>query len=190
VADETNGAGARAAVLAPGGNYSADGPLLKFAGIAAARRGARLRPLTWDLNADDLHVMVAARVSEALDELDRGGTVPGTGATLIVGKSLGTAAAPVAAARGLPAVWFTPLLTEPPVAAALRRATAPCLLVGGTSDDWWDGDIARSITPNVVEVEDADHGMFVPGPLAASAVVLGEVATAVEQFLDDLGWVS
>jgi hypothetical protein len=30
--------------------------------------------------------------------------------------------------------------------------------------------------------------MYVPGPLAASAAVLGQVATAVEDFLDEVVW--
>jgi hypothetical protein len=30
--------------------------------------------------------------------------------------------------------------------------------------------------------------MFVPGGLAASAAVLGDVVTAVERFLDDVAW--
>jgi hypothetical protein len=62
------------------------------------------------------------------------------------------------------------------------------LLVGGTADRSWDGQTARLITPDVLEVEDADHGMFVPGPLSASAAVLGQVITAVEDFLDRVVW--
>jgi hypothetical protein len=67
---------------------------------------------------------------------------------------------------------------------ALRRAAAPCLLIGGTADRFWDGRIARSLAADVVEVDGADHGMFVPGRMAASAAVLGQVITAVEDFLD------
>jgi hypothetical protein len=40
----------------------------------------------------------------------------------------------------------------------------------------------------VVEVAAADHGMFVPGELSASAAVLGQVMTAVEEFLDQVVW--
>jgi hypothetical protein len=189
----SSAAPARAAVLAPGGNYGPDGPLLMFAGKAAQQRGATLHPATWDLGAEDSHAMVVARVGQVIDGLVIGGPdvidgPAGTGSPVIFGKSLGTMAAPVAADRGLPAVWFTPLLTDADVAAALRRATAPCLLVGGTADDWWDGAVARAVTPHVLEIEGADHGMFVPGPLAVSAAVLGEVATAVERFLDDVVW--
>ena len=90
--------------------------------------------------------------------------------------------------RGLAAVWFTPLLTDEPTVVALRRTTGPCLLVGGTADQFWDGQIARSVTPGVVEIDGADHGMFLPGPLAASAAVLRQVITAVEDFLDHIVW--
>jgi pimeloyl-ACP methyl ester carboxylesterase len=107
---------------------------------------------------------------------------------VVIGKSLGSLAAPLVADRGLAAVWFTPLLTDEPTVAALRRATGPCLLVGGTADQLWDGQIARSLSPQVVEINDADHRMFVPGPLAASAAALGQVMTAVEDFLDRLVW--
>ncbi|MFB9237212.1 alpha/beta hydrolase [Plantactinospora siamensis] len=108
---------------------------------------------------------------------------------LLIGKSLGTLAAPLAAERGLPAVWLTPLLRVGPVVEALRRATAPMLLVGGTADHThWDGALARTLSSHVLEIPDADHGLLVPGPLARSAAVLGQVAAAVEEFLDDVVW--
>lgn len=131
----------------------------------------------------------------SITEEDRGPRVvaqvpPVTGRPLLIGKSRGTFAAPVAAEHGLPAVWLTPLLTDEWVVSALRRATAPMLLVGGTADGVWDGELARSLTPHVLEVAGADHGMYVPGRLAASAEVLGRVATAVEDFLDQVVWPS
>jgi hypothetical protein len=89
---------------------------------------------------------------------------------------------------GLPAVWLTPVLTSAWVVDGLRRATAPFLLVGGTADRLWDSGLARELTPYVLEIAGADHGMYVPGRLAASAGVLGEVATAAEDFLDRVVW--
>ena len=53
---------------------------------------------------------------------------------VLIGKSLGTYAAALAAERGLPAIWLTPLLTSDWVVDGLRRSTAPFLLVGGTAD--------------------------------------------------------
>ena len=127
---------------------------------------------------------MASQVTSAIDEMMAAtGTAP-----VVIGKSLGSLAAPLVADRGLAAVWFTPLLSDEPTVAALRRATGPCLLVGGTADQSWDGQTARSLTPDVVEIDDADHRMFVPGPLASSAAALGQVITAVEDFLDRLVW--
>jgi pimeloyl-ACP methyl ester carboxylesterase len=174
----------RSAVVAPGGGYGPDGPLLMYARLAVERRGGQARPIVWDLargsDYDRQRLRVASQVESAVDELRAA-----TGAApLVIGKSLGSLAAPVAANRGLAAVWFTPLLTDEPTVAALRRATGPCLLVGGTADRFWDGQTARSLPAEVVEVDGADHGMFVPGGLAASAAVLGQVIMAVEDFLD------
>jgi hypothetical protein len=53
-----------------------------------------------------------------------------------------------------------------------------------SADQFWDGQAALSLPAEVVEVDGADHGMFVPGRLAASAAVLGRVIAAVEDFLD------
>jgi hypothetical protein len=178
----------RSAVVAPGGNNNADVPLLMYAALAARRRGASVRVITWKLaegqGIGEQREMVASMVAEAVDEL-----ASGTGAApLVIGKSLGSLAAPVVADRGLPAVWFTPLLTDEATVTALRRATGPSLLAGGTADPYWDGPVARSVTEDVVEIKDADHAMFVPGPLAACTTVLGEVLTAVERFLDKAVW--
>jgi hypothetical protein len=178
----------RPAILAPGGNYGADGPLLMFARLAVQRRGGDVRPMVWELPDDadfsEQRRRVIDQVESAAEEMTAAtGTAP-----LIIGKSLGSLAAPVAADRGLAAVWFTPLLTDEPTVAALRRAAGPFLLAGGTADGVWDGPTARSLTADVVEIDDADHGMFVPGGLAASAAVLGRVITAVEDFLDHTVW--
>jgi pimeloyl-ACP methyl ester carboxylesterase len=131
---------------------------------------ARVRPVSWS-RPDEPPTLDAA----------------GEGA-LVIAKSLGTFAAPLAADRRLPAAWLTPVLTDSWVVDGLRRATAPFLVVGGTADPLWHGDLARELTPYVLEVPGADHGMYVEGPLARSAEVLGQVATAVERFLDEVVW--
>jgi len=178
----------RSAVLAPGVNYGPDGPLLMYARLAAERRAAQVRVVSWQLasgrGVGDQREMVISQVAAAADQATKEiGVAP-----VLIGKSLGSLAAAVAADRGLAAVWFTPLLYDEPTVAALRRATAPCLLAGGTADRAWDGKVARSVTADVVEIPDADHGMFVPGALAGSAAVLSQVITAVEDFLDRRVW--
>jgi hypothetical protein len=177
----------RAVVLIPGGSSNTDIPLLMYAGLAATRRGAHVHRIAWNapVDWDARHSFVGTRVARALDEV---AAASGVTTPVLISKSLGTLAAPLAADRDLPAVWFTPLLTDEPTVAALRRATAPCLLVGGTADSWWDGSVARSITSHVIEVAGAGHAMFVPGPVSASTAVLGPVMDAVESFLDEMAW--
>lgn len=65
---------------------------------------------------------------------------------------------------------------------------APRVIIGKslTGDELWDSSTARRLTPYVLEVPGADHSMLVPGPLAGSARVLGQVCTAVEDFLAGL----
>jgi hypothetical protein len=174
----------RVAVLVPGGGYTTDGPLLMYAGLAVRRRGGYLHRIAWDAPESEAytHAWVASQVKEALAEA---AAVP---APLVIGKSLGSRAAPLVAERGLPAVWMTPLLTDEPTVTGMRAATAPCLLIGGSADPFWIGAVARSVTPHVLEVSGADHGMFVDGSLAASAAVLGDVITAIERFLDQVIW--
>ena len=110
------------------------------------------------------------------------------GHPLLIAKSLGTNAAALAAERHLPAVWLTPLLTLPWLTAALSRATAPFLLVGGTADAMWDATLASRLSPFVLEIDSADHGLFVPGPLTNSIAVLGRLVTAMDDFMNATGW--
>ncbi|MCX4386413.1 alpha/beta hydrolase [Micromonospora peucetia] len=163
-----------------------------FSADAAEARGAQIRPISWtrreapvELPPGEREAWVVSQVEPVLDDL--GGAQSGS-SPLLIGKSLGSHAAVLAMRRMLPAVWLTPLLTVEPVVAALRQATAPCLLIGGTADPLWDGPLARQLSPYVLEIQGANHGMYVPGPLALSASVLGQVATAVEEFLDGVVW--
>jgi hypothetical protein len=79
---------------------------------------------------------VVAQVTAAIDATV---AAAGLAAPVVTGKSLASLSAPVVADRGLPAIWLTPVLTDEPTVSALRAARGPCLLVGGTSDQLWDG---------------------------------------------------
>ncbi|MGP3916762.1 hypothetical protein [Nonomuraea sp. 10N515B] len=176
----------RQAVIIPGGRGGPYSGLLAYASAVAARRGAKLELIWWTPPEDrpmvDNWPWVHDQVTSVVEKL------PSSPTPVLIGKSLGSYGAGVAAARALPAVWLTPLLTMPACAEPLSRATEPFLLVGGTGDDYWDGALARELTPHVLEVADADHGMMVPGPLRGSGEVLGQVLTAIETFLDDVVW--
>lgn len=164
-------------------------PMLFYASMALRARHATVEPLDWSPAASldpaapsaNNHAWVRHQVVPVLDRLG--------GRPVLVGKSLGTYAAEVAAQRSLPAIWYTPLLLDDLVVAALRASTAPFLLIGGTADPHaWDGALARSLTPHVCEIPEADHGLMVPAGLTASAAVLGEVTAAAERFLDEVVW--
>jgi hypothetical protein len=173
------------AVVIPGGAFGPAAGLLMYATAVAERRGAEIRRHSWSQEPPKpfepaVEGWVRSELTPLLDEVG--------GNPLLIGKSLGTNAALLAAERSLPAVWLTPALTAPWVVAALGRATAPCLLVGGTADTLWDGDLARRLSPHVLEVDGANHGMVTPGPLTDYIAVLGRVIVAMEEFLDAIDW--
>ncbi|MBU2665482.1 alpha/beta hydrolase [Actinoplanes bogorensis] len=170
------------AVVVPGGSHGSYAGLLAYAGGVPQFRGATVHRHDWTEAppAELSESWVCGQVRPVLDRLG--------GQPLLVGKSLGSFAAGLAAERSLPAVWLTPLLSVPWVPAALERATAPFLLVGGTADKAWDRAAARRLSPYVVEVPAADHGMVVPGPLTDTIAVLARIVVAIDEFLDDIGW--
>src|SRR5687767_3635902 len=119
------------AVVIPGRMFGPASGMLMYVGDVAERRGATLHRYAWSQAAPSpfeppIEGWVSNEVAPLLDTLD--------GAPLLIAKSQGTNAAALAAERGLPAVWLTPVLTVPWVVAALERATAPFMLVGGTAD--------------------------------------------------------
>jgi hypothetical protein len=173
------------AVVLPGGGYTVTTGMLQYIGDIPSRRGATVHRHTWTEPLPRpfdaaLEEWVRGQATPVLDGID--------GRPLLIGKSLGSMAAGLAADRELPAVWLTPLLTMPWVVAGLRRARAPFLLVGGTADRLWDGEEARRLGPHVLEVADADHGMCVPGPMVASIDVLARVVESIDEFLDTISW--
>jgi len=169
----------RVAVLLPGRHYVPQAPLLWFARSAAQRRGWSVLEV-WYEEWEDMADWVGWT-----EERARAGLARTEGARrVVVGKSLASAAAGAVADEGVPAVWLTPLLAEPEIAAGLRRAAAPTLVVGGTADALWDGEVARTLDAvKVLELDGADHSLEIPGDAAASARLLGEVAETIDGFL-------
>jgi hypothetical protein len=178
----------RGMVLIPGAMLGPHQPLLSYTWLAARARGARAHHVEWPADRPSFAALADAapwvidQIAAALAEFQ-------VRQPVLVGKSLGTYAAALAAERGLAGIWHTPLLSDPECVAALRQAGMPYLLIGGTADPHWNGELARTLTPHVVEVADADHGMILVGaPLARSAAVLGRIVTAIENFLDVQVW--
>jgi pimeloyl-ACP methyl ester carboxylesterase len=144
----------RTAVVLPGAMLAAM-PVAAFAIAAVGRNGWRAvhvwdefldrsqDPLRWTVDRLDAATAFAGEVDELL----------------VVAKSLTTRAAGACADRGLRAVWLTPLLADPLCVEMLRSRTAPALLIGGTEDPAWDAGLARELSPDVVEIPGADHGL-------------------------------
>jgi pimeloyl-ACP methyl ester carboxylesterase len=173
------------AVVIPGAMFGPAAGMLMYAAAGAGRRGAALHRHTWSEQPPDpfepaVEGWVADQIRPVLDAVG--------GRPLLIGKSLGTNAAALAAERSLPAVWLTPVLTVPWVTGALGRATAPFLVIGGTADRMWDPVAARRLSPYVLEVDGADHGLMVPGSLTDSIAVLGRTVAAIEEFIDAIAW--
>lgn len=141
----------RTAVAVPG-RMLGGMPILGHAVAAINELGWRV-VLVWDECLDVERRTEWAR-TRAVAALEFAGD-----ARLLVGKSLATFAADVVAERALAAVWLTPLLVVPECVEALRARRAPALLVGGTGDEAWDGEAARGLSADVLELEGADHGL-------------------------------
>ena len=151
---EYDGDPARTAVLLPGSMLAAM-PVHAFAQQGLTAAGWRVVQV-WDEYLDrneDANEWVHDRLAAAVRQ------APEARQILVVGKSLSTRAAADAADHEWPGIWLTPLLNDPESVSALRRRTAPALLIGGTADPSWDGRVAREISDDVVELEGADHGL-------------------------------
>jgi hypothetical protein len=177
-----------AGVIVPGARYPVQAPLLSLAAEALSDHNAQVETIEWLIPdgffaADNTESFVRTYVAAALHRL--GERVPGA-TPVVIAKSLGSYAAALVADRSLPAIWLTPVLTDDSIVAAITRSTAPALLIGGSADRMWPAGVAASTGKTVVTVEGGDHGLRVPGRLRAYTDVLGDIGTAVEDFLTGL----
>jgi hypothetical protein len=169
----------RRALVLPGAGYTPARPLLHFTRAVLESHGWTVVEASWptsDPAAGDPDAMVTGVATRLIDDA-------GHARLLIVGKSLGSLALPVATARGLSGIWITPLLRRPTVAKALEQLSAPTLLIGSTGDETWDGDAARRSGREVLELTDANHGLELGGDPLGSIDTLRNVIEAVDRFV-------
>jgi hypothetical protein len=171
---------ARCAVVLPGVVYFSQAPLLWFAREAAQARGWSVLELTERApRGEEPFAWMRGRAARALDAAE-------ADTVAVIGKSLASAAAPLVAERGLPAVWLTPLLDRSEVVGAVEAGAAPALLVGTPTDPTWgEGTVPRG--PEVLELEGLDHSLQVPGDPLASLDVLRRVTERIGEFLGRIG---
>jgi hypothetical protein len=168
----------RCAVVLPGVRYFSQAPLLWFAREAAQAAGWSVLELSERAPAGE------EPFEWMRDRAGRAIAAAGDGTVAVIGKSLGSAAAPLAAARGLPAVWLTPLLVRPEVASAVR---APALLVGSPADPTWSGgEHSGGDSVEVLVLEGLDHSLQVERDPLASLDVLRQVTERIRAFLEGL----
>jgi hypothetical protein len=172
------------AVLVPGRGYPPQAPLLFFTGIALVQHGWRVEHHWWDPPDHRSDEQTAAWVRDEVE-----GALPADGRTLLVGKSLGTWAAPLATERKLPAIWLTPILEVPAIADAIAANPAPQLLVGGTADELWDPEVAGRLagtSRQLLEVPGADHVLMRPGDVVVGTAAHVDVVRAIDGWLRHL----
>ncbi|MFI2296603.1 hypothetical protein [Isoptericola sp. NPDC019571] len=164
----------------PGVGYTAEGPVLARPSVELRAVGWTVRTVVWDGRPD---FDVARRVYA--DVLREGVAAAPDAVHLVLAKSLGTLALPLAVELGLAGAWLTPLLTTdraPEVrhaAAGLGASGVPALLAGGTADALWDSALAGASGARVLEVDGGDHSLEVDGDLGRTAATLDAVTAAV-----------
>jgi hypothetical protein len=171
----------RCAVLLPGVRYFSQAPLLWFAREAAQAAGWSVLELSERAPADEEpFAWMRERAVRAVD-------AAGAETVAVIGKSLGSAAAPLVAERGLPAVWLTPLLVRPEVASALASSRAPALLVGSAADPTWSGgEQPVGDSAEVLEFDGLDHSLQVERDPLASLDVLRQVTERIRAFFESI----
>jgi hypothetical protein len=171
----------RVVVVLPGARYLPFAPLLWFARDVALARGWSVLEV-WDEYRDrseDPWRWVFERAEAALRHA-------GDAQTVLVTKSITSRAVTIAAEKGLPGIWLTPLLHDDDIAAGFEQLSAPALLVGGTADESWKGEVARRAGHDVLQLEGADHSLQIEGDPLASVDALRAVAARIDEFVSGL----
>jgi hypothetical protein len=172
------------AVVLPGRGYPPAAPGCAYAGYALRAAGWRVRDVWWEPPDNDI-LSVEEEVGWVGDQL-AAATEGVTGPVFVVGKSLGTYAARLAAERKYAAIWLTPVLTLPEVVEGVRANPARQLLVGGTADRLWDVDVAASLAADgcdVLQLDGLDHGLVDPQGAVRTAEALLEITRAIVRFV-------
>ena len=166
--------------MLPGRGYPPAAPGCAYAGYVLLAAGWRVRDVWWDPPANE-SLSIDDEVKWVGDQL-ASATAGVAGPVLVVGKSLGSYARRLAAERAYPAIWLTPVLTEPELVDGIRANPARQLLVGGTADPLWDVDVAASLAADgcdVLQIDGLDHGLLDPEDPVRTAEALVEITRAM-----------
>lgn len=165
-------------IVLPGRGYHPDKPLLAVATQVAVDRGWRVRQVWWAAPDDASPDWAGAELTAAVADDD--------GPVRVLAKSLGSLAAPAAAASAYPSCWLTPLLGGDDVVGGIAANPSDQLLVGGTADQAWIPAVATRLAgpqTEVVELPGADHSLNVKGDKNATASAHAEFIRAFGAWL-------
>jgi hypothetical protein len=171
-------------VVLPGGRGAGAQPVLAYGRAAVQQRGWSAL-VVWDEYRGSLEDGGERRrwvADRALAALRHVRSRP----VLLMAKSLSSFAAGLAAEHELPAIWYTPLLSEPDVVEDLSRASAPSALVGGTADEEWVSAVAATLPATILQLDGADHGLELPGDALGSVGLLKQTVGFTGAFVDQL----
>jgi hypothetical protein len=171
----------RCVVVLPGVRYFSQAPLLWFAREAAVAGGWSVLEVSERAPSDqEPFEWIVDRAESALNAAS-------ATQVAMIGKSLGSAAAPLATKRALPAIWLTPLLTRPEVIAALGATDMPTLVIGSPADQTWgNGELPENEALEVMELDGLDHSLQIEGDPLGSIDVLRDVTARISDFLERL----
>ncbi|GAB7005938.1 hypothetical protein JCM18899A_34110 [Nocardioides sp. AN3] len=169
------------AVLLPGRAYTPAMPLLAAVVDVLLQDGWAVREVWW--TAPD--GLTQRRTAGWVADEARTAAAGWAERPLLIGKSLGTFAAPYAARERLDSVWLTPLLGDRRVRKGIRRNRARQLLVGGTADEAWVPAAAARTRADVLELPDADHSLVVKGDKERTLAYRAQIRDALTTWLGD-----
>lgn len=177
-------------VILPGRAYGPELPVLRLPALVLSAAGAEVRVVTYPPVPEPgdgdgwarFDEQVAAAVADA---------VAGAARVTLVGKSLGTRAMamlPTGVAGPVDAaVWLTPVLGLPGVAAGAVAQGWPSLFAYGTADPMHDAaaqaEVTAALGASECAVERADHSFEVAADAVASARALVTLTEAVAGFV-------
>lgn len=190
------------AVLFPDLNYNCDMPLFFFSTQLLLQRGLDVLQVQADYTDPHFAGLSPDRQIDWLRDdawaaIRAGSRQSHPSRLVLVGKSIGTLAMSVLVLNhpelmGAVSIWLTPLYRLPHLEQAAQQLTAPALFISGTGDLAHDANrleqICQMTGSEKLVLDDADHGMQVPGDLDRSLDYLRQVIHGMAQFLTRSGF--